>query len=681
MRHRNFVVYPLFIVAILFSNTVLSQQTWNEKIKSKIAKISSFDVTKYVKGFNKKLVDTTPQQVAKPRKQKTVTTASKKSASSSNKIQIHIPTIPMPQWHFSFKRDTTKLKISKASLKQIRENKIDQLSANIMDLEDHIGRLQAKKLQLENKVQQLNKPDSIKIVLKEDIAYYKRKAEAASIIPVGYNDIDELVRNMVLLDKIPTSNNLTIRPYYTDTKLTYQQILTTIDSTLEFNPTLYKDKSLTIEKLPIQLAQKYNSTRPYGWNDGAMSYSKGYQFQVSGGVFASWKNIKLQLRPEYVQTASDKYETNASWGQVNPSYKKLWLGNSSLRFDLGKLSFSVSTQNLWWGPGIYNSLLMSNNAEGFFHYSFNTNRPIKNFLGTWQFQVIGAKLTYDSAQGFENFGLRRRNIINKSDRFLSSMSLDYKPSFLKNISFGVNRSVQSYYDIQPTGFVDHNIPVLGKFFGSTSGAQEFDIPQDQLVSIYTKWLLPQSHAELYYQFAYNDAKQNFRDLWLDMSHSTAYILGFKKLFVYTNTKYLDFGAEVLKLAQTPSYLHRNAGNFYEHSQLIEGYTNQNQILGAGAGLGNNMQTIQIGFNDGWKKLGFIFHHIEQNPMALVSGVNDLGLRTIKWNDFSYGLQARHRYKNILFNANFEWVHSKNYLWQDNKNITNFYAYINTILLW
>lgn len=527
----------------------------------------------------------------------------------------------------------------------------------------------------------LNKPDSIKIVLKEDIALYNKKATATSVIPVGYNDIDEEVRNLVLLDKIPTNNNLTIRPYYTNSKLIYQQLLTTIDSSLNFQPTLYKYNSLSIEKLPIQLAQKYNSTRPYGWNDGAMSYSKGYQFQISGGIFASWKNFKLQLRPEYIQTAAGNYETNNSWGQVNSAYKKLWLGNSALRFDLGKLSFSASTQNLWWGPGIYNSLLMSNNAEGFLHYSFNTNRPIKNFLGTWQFQIIWAKLTYDSAQGFENFGLKRRIINNKSNRFLNSLVLDFQPSILKNISFGINRSVQSYYNIQPTDFLNKNFPVIGKFFGSTDGQYAVDYPQDQLVSVYTKWMLPKSHAEIYYEFAYNDAKANFRDLWLDMSHSTAYILGFKKLFVYTEKKYLDFGVEVLKLAQTPSYLHRNAGNFYEHSQLLEGYTNQNQIIGAGAGFGNNMQTLQIGLNEGWKKLGLIFHHIEQNPMALVSGVNDLGLRNIKWNDISYGIQAKHRYKNILFNANIEIVNSKNYLWLDHNNITNFYFYLNTILLW
>jgi hypothetical protein len=606
------------------------------------------------------------------------------SATSSNRIQIKLPKIgtslkkQIAQFTNTKRKDTS-IKIGKVPLKRLKQNKIDELSTNVIDIETQIQQLQAQKDWLEKRINILEKPDSVKKLLRKEIINYNTRSQAEMPIPVGNTDIDELVRNLVLLDKIPSNTNLTIRPYYTETKLNYQSLLQAIDSSIEYDPLLFNKKYFTLKKLPLQFGQKLNTNQPYGGNDGAMSYSKGYQFQISGGVFAQFKNIKLLLRPEYVQTASQEYKTSSYWGQVNPSYKKLLLGNSSLRFDLGKLSMGVSTQNLWWGPGIYNSLLMSNNAQGFFHYSINSNRPIKNFLGTFQFQIISATLTQDSLQGFENNGLRRRNI-NKSDRFLSSLAVDYQPSFLKNISFGINRSLQSYKNQLPTDFVQKNIPVLGAFFGSTDVARD-TFPQDQTVSIYTKWMFPKSHAELYYQFAYNDAKANWRDFWLDMSHSTAYILGFKKLFILKDEKYLDLGMEVMKLGQTPSYLHRNAGNFYEHSQIREGYTNQNQILGAGSGFGNNMQTIQISMNKGWNKIGIIFHHIQQNPMALVSGVNDLGLRKIKWDDYAYGLQSRFKYKNILFNANVEWVNSKNYLWTMGQNQNNLYANFNTIFLW
>ena len=622
-----------------------------------------------------------PKVQAKPKKQSKL---KPHVSPTSNRIQIKLPKIgPLFKKQIAqftnTKRKDTSIKIGKVPLKRLKQNKIDQLSTNVIDVETQIQQLQAQKDWLEKRIDLLATPDSVKKLLRKEIIDYKAASQAEMPIPVGNSDIDELVRNLVLLDKIPSTTNLTIRPYFTETKLNYQSLLQTIDSSIEYDPLLFKNKFFTLKKLPLQISQKLNTNQPYGGNDGAMSYSKGYQFQLSGGVYAQFKNIKLLLRPEYVQTASQQYKTSGYWGEVNPAYKKLLLGNSSLRFDLGKLSMGVSTQNLWWGPGIYNSLLMSNNAQGFFHYSINSNRPIKNFLGTFQFQVISATLTQDSLQGFENNGLRRRNI-NKSDRVLSSLAVDYQPSFLKNISFGINRSLQSYKDRLPTDFIQKNIPVLGAFFGSTDVARD-TFPQDQTVSIYTKWMFPKSHAELYYQFAYNDAKANWRDFWLDMSHSTAYILGFKKLFILKDEKYLDLGMEVIKLGQTPSYLHRNAGDFYEHSQIREGYTNQNQIMGAGSGFGNNMQTIQLSMNKGWNKIGVIFHHIQQNPMALVSGVNDLGLRKIKWDDYSYGVQSRFKYKNILFNANIEWVNSKNYLWTMGQNQNNLYANFNTIFLW
>jgi len=508
---------------------------------------------------------------------------------------------------------------------------------------------------------------------------YKTPAYASIAIPVGFTDIDEQVRNLVLLDKIPTDNNLTVRPYYTNSKLTYASLLNLIDTGIHYNGTIYATKHTNVTLLPISFLQKVNTDHPYGWNDGAMSFSKGYQFQVSGGVYAHWHKLKIQLRPEYVSTASSPYDTSPEWGKVSPAYKKILPGQSSIRVDLGKVSFGISTQNLWWGPGIYNSMLMSNNAQGFFHYSINTNRPIKNFLGTFQFQLIAATLTQDSAQGFENNNLRQR-AINKSDRYLSSLAIDYQPSFLKNISFGINRSLQNYKSSFISGFVNKNMPVLSSFFGSTDVIND-TFPRDQTVSIYTKWMFPKSNAELYYQFAYNDAKANWRDFWLDMSHSTAYLLGFKKIFPLLDEKYLDCGVEVMRLTQTPSYIHRNAGNFYEHSTIVEGYSNQNQTIGAGAGMGNNVQTIALSLNKNWNKIGLLFNHIAQNPMALAGGLENIGLRSVEWNDFSYGLQTRYRYKKILFSANVELVKSKNYLWVEHNNTTNFYAFLNTIFLW
>jgi hypothetical protein len=89
----------------------------------------------------------------------------------------------------------------------------------------------------------------------------------------------------------------------------------------------------------------------------------------------------------------------------------------------------------------------------------------------------------------------------------------------------------------------------------------------------------------------------------------------------------------------------------------------------------------LGWNKGWDKLGIIFKRINQNPQVFAAGIATVGLRTTLWDDFSYGVQTKYRYKNLLFSANMEWVDSRNYLWKQGHNVGNFYAFLNTMYLW
>lgn len=693
---KYLVFHPIFkkaafiFLACLFLNTTASAQIIKsnpelKKIGTYIKSVgSSIKLPKLPKitlptipKKEKKVVDTVIK--VKPVK------VEKIRPSQTSKIKVVLPTLDFSKIKL-WNKNPNPLAISKHKLNVLKKNKVSQITDQIEALDFSIQKLEEKKLDIletKNELLQdlaaLKIQDSLKSILRNDIIDANIKEEPLFTIPVGFTDMDEQVRNLVLLGKLPVDDALTIRPYFTTTKQSLNKIVSFIDSNMNYEGELYSKHKINISMLPLSFTQKLNTDHPYGGNDGTMSMSKGYQFQASTGVFVKLGHLKIQFRPEYISTANGQYQTNSSWGAVTPATKKFTLGQSSIRYDIGKLTLSAGTENLWWGPGIQNSLLMSNNAPGFFHYSFQTNRPIKNFLGTFQFHIIGATLTMDSTQGFENKGLNPIKY-KRGDRYLNSLAIDYTPSFLKNVSFGVNRSIQTPASANVSGLINGKLPALGAFFGATAAASD-TFPRDQLVSVYTRWFFPKDHAELYYQFAYNDAKENFRDLALDMSHSTAYILGFKKLFTLPKEQYLDLNVEALKVSQTPSYLHRNAGNFYEHSQIYEGYTNQNQIMGSGVGFGNNAQSIALSYNKGWAKYGFMFKHIANNPMALVSGVNDVGLRTIKWDDYAYGVQSRYRYKNILFSANMEWVHSRNYLWKDGNTAGNFYAYINTVFLW
>ena len=695
MFKRSFLF--IFLGVSMFTNSLVAQDSIvikkpnTEKIKTFIKGIFPANPSK-----SKKVKPAIPKpaktaKVVREKKQKPEKIKVNKEISTPayNPIKIKLPqfsNINLSKLNFwSKNQKLDSFKIPKYKVTQIKKSKIIAYRDNIEDINSKIFSIEQKKEILLNEKKSLEKSilelaieDSVKLKLRPEIKDALITVRSSLAIPVGFTDIDEQIRNLQLLNKIPSDQSLTIRPYYTDTKFNYAKILSLIDSNIQYNGILYQSRGNSITLLPINFSQKLNTDHPYGWNDGAMSYSKGYQMQVGAGIFASFGNLKIQLRPEFVKTASGKYETNQSWGLVTNGLSKILPGQSSVRYDLGKVSLSASTQNLWWGPGIVNSMLMSNNAPGFFHYSFATNRPLKTFLGNFQFQIISATLKQDSSQGFEHRNLKKLNLQNR-DRAYNALSFTFQPVIMKNITFGLTRAFQNLAENNIAGFVPKYLPVLGSFFGS---AYNDTINRDQILSFNTRWVFPKNHAEVYFEFGYNDAKDNFRDLMLDMSHSSGYIFGFKKLSYLNKMDYLDFGAEVIRMAQTPSYLMRNAGNFYEHGRIREGYTHNNQILGAGSGFGNNMQTVNLSYNRGWNKYGLIFNHIVQNPTQIVTGsIENLGLRTTKWEDFSYGIQSRYRYRNILFSANLEYVNSKNYLWTNGTNRTNFYAFINTIFLW
>ena len=506
---------------------------------------------------------------------------------------------------------------------------------------------------------------------------------------VGYYDFDDNIRDLQLLGKLQPEQSLTIRPYILTPKLGYDSLLAMIDPEFENHGHLVERKHSDIQLLPINFLQKYNSHHPYGWNDGPLSFSKGYQFVGSGGVYIRWRNIHLTLRPEYFKTASKPYETSGNWGQRTSALSKLTLGQSSLRMDFGPLSVGLSTQNLWFGPGIYSSLLMSNNAQGFNHFSFGTNRPLKTPFGSFQLAIIGGILKSNVNQGWENNNLLtsgRNNSdayvgITVDSRYLNILSFTYSPLIFKNLFLGINRAfIQPSQNNPSKKLTDYYLISLKPLFRNYY--QDNSFPIDQQISGYAKYNFPQQNAEVYFEYGWNDGSSNLRDFILDMSHSAASIFGIKKIQYLNKYTYLNIEAEVTQMSQRPSYLQRNAGNWYVHNQLSEGYTNENQIMGAGSGFGNNLQTFTISWNKGWSKYGIKFQHIDHNPISLgVTNILNTEGGGPYWNDYSYGILLKQKYNNFLFNLSIESVNSKNYLWQNNNKVSNMYVFLNTIYLW
>ncbi|MFD2145299.1 capsule assembly Wzi family protein [Mucilaginibacter antarcticus] len=177
------------------------------------------------------------------------------------------------------------------------------------------------------------------------------------------------------------------------------------------------------------------------------------------------------------------------------------MGQSSLRLNHKAFSVGISTENLWWGPGIRNSLVMSNNAPGFTHLTLNTRRPVKTPIGSFEGQIVGgqlmnsgfAPLTPDGTYFGTNLYVPKPN----DWRYLTGLSVSWQPKWVPGLFLGLTQSKQMYgKDLTSIG---NYLP----FYSSVKAVGGPDDPintADRRTSFFMRWLWTQEHAEIYFEW-------------------------------------------------------------------------------------------------------------------------------------------------------------------------------------
>jgi len=529
----------------------------------------------------------------------------------------------------------------------------------------------------------------------------------AQTVPVG-TAIEDYYRRLQLLGKLDSSISFTNRPIVAEAIKKEnifdpeQQLLT--DGWLKTSGPIHFAKGKgTFQILPLSWQQQINSHHPFGWNDGAMIPAKGYQTLVTAGFFAKIGPLSIQLKPEYVYAQNSHFESygdNRSDAELsayyggnynlidnperygNQSYSKIGWGQSSIRLTVGPASLGVSNENIWWGPGIKNSLMMSNNASGFKHVTFNTVRPVKTYIGSFEGQIIGGRLESSGFNPLEKTTISNgTNIYNRPRedwRYLAGLNISYQPKWIPGLFLGFTRTFMSYgSDLNELAdYIPFFIPFQKAKIGE--GAGDDGNARDQRTSLYGRWLFPKAHAEVYFEYGLNDNSYDFRDFIGSPDHSRAYLFGFKKLVPLKKRdgEFIQFNAEITQMSQTiDGLLLRGAGSFYYHGEVRQGYTHNGEVLGAGSGTGGNLQSFEVSWIKGFKKLGLSFDRLEHNRDFYDSS----GFATAKggsrsWVDFAFAAVGECNYKNLLFNAKLQGIKSLNYQWRQ-KDFTESQYYI------
>jgi len=517
-------------------------------------------------------------------------------------------------------------------------------------------------------------------------------ASTAQTSPIGWMDMDATLRNLQLFGQLDPNISFAVRPIHykpgiakrNTTGATIQAIFDDMDSSGRLIRSIHFDNNKGLLRLlPTQFTFKNNSHHPFGWNDEAMLAAKGVQTVVSAGLYSRYGPVSVQFQPQWIRSQNAQFEHNGSYGAPTNGFQEKFLpGQSNALLHVGGFAAGLSTQNLWWGPGQYSSLLLSNHAPGFTHFTLSTTQPFCLPIGSFEGQLVAGRLDEDSSLTgglWENFHLKPRTFTDQW-RYFNAVVVTYQPSFFKNFHLGATRAFQVYKkDFQALSgrFVQRYLPVLTNIFKSKG---DDPVGRDQQISLFARWVFPKAHTEFYFEYGWNDHKSNMRDFALDPVHAAAYIVGGRKLLPLNKHNHLEFSGEITHMSQPVDYVLRGAGNWYVHGVVAQGMTNNRQILGAGSGMGNNVETIKLTWLKGFARLGASVQRIQHDPKA-TAGSNFFALRDVFWNEWAYGINGRYRLGRLMLSGDLQFTRSKNYAWTRNNLRNNFYSYLQLSYLW
>ena len=446
------------------------------------------------------------------------------------------------------------------------------------------------------------------------------------------------------------------------------------------------DSGIILNILPIENSIIINTGIPYRGGEGALIPSKGIQNLVSGGVYFKYGKVSVQINPQkqYAQNLHFKeYPDNPITqyfsilrrdlrGTEKPvrfteqPILRILPGNSNLLFHFGSFATGISTENIWWGPGQFNGLHISDNANGFFHGTFRTTKPAKTFLGNFEGQYFMGRLDgYGGPYFSDSTALNLLPIKEEeSYRYFTGLSLSYNPKWIKGLFFGFSRTFQVYRED-----MDRNLRAWFPLFDplpkqGTGVIENILLREDQHFSVFTRYLIPKAKTEFYFEYIRNDHSLNWRDLILNPEHSRAFLVGLSKAVEQSNGSFWYIRSEYAHTQAPINNIVRPGGDgvgVYYNGQVDQGLTHRGEVLGSSIGQSGNQLTLEIRKTHGFNSLGFTLERIEREKNFYTNLIYR-GQNAEPWVDLSMGVFGERVFNKLIISADFRMISTKNHLW-------------------
>jgi hypothetical protein len=427
-----------------------------------------------------------------------------------------------------------------------------------------------------------------------------------------------------------------------------------------------------------------NTDLPFGQNDGALWAGVGSNVRALGGFTVSAGPIRLVAIPEFTYSANNRlpinpddprfvpqanliagrqhfsspwnqfpYSIDIPWRFGDSSISRVYPGQSSLTVTLGPAELGASTENEWWGPALRNPVVMSDNAAGFPHGLIRTSHPVSTLLGRFD-----ARWVWGSLEESKYFDVSSDD----DERSLSALAITWKRNQQSGLTLGFTRSVFTSLTSGESAF-GHFFDAL-KNVGHPNARSVNDRTMtpgsDQIVSLFARWALPVYGLESYIEWGRGDFPISFRDLMEQPDHSRVYSAGLQWAKAIGPASRIRIQGEATNEEQSTTFRFRPNGSFYTSRAVIQGYTNNGQIIGSGIGPGSSAQWFAADyFRGGWTG-GVSLGRTRYNNDAYYLLPFEIAFANQCAHDVTLYPGLRGAYSNSFFRVRVDYAHANRY---------------------
>ena len=285
-------------------------------------------------------------------------------------------------------------------------------------------------------------------------------------------------------------------------------------------------------------------------------------------------------------------------------------------------------------------------------------------MGSFNYELVWGLLKNGNWQPTQPTKTFRGNklFVPKPDtsRMFQGFNINYTPKWFKNLTVGVAQSFVQYTN-QVAGIMQF-IPIKNIVHRLPN-----DLPNKPIIltAFNFNYQVPAANARFYGEFGWNLNQTTLRNFILQPDKGIGSVLGFSKIFPTTKQHYWEFLAEMTNLQLQTRAEQFSSGappSWYLGADVVQGYTHNGQILGAGIGPGATSQTIELNWRSAKNRIGLSAERrLHNNDFYVFSFTNSGDFR--RWYvDFATTLKIDWTFGRWDLSPRLTYIQTNNYNW-------------------